>query len=88
MDELTLTIGMIAGTLTTIAFVPQLVKTWRSRSARDVSLLMFAGFSLGVALWLVYGIMRQDVVVVLFNAITLVLAGSILYFKIRFDKGS
>lgn len=85
MDQLTLIIGLIAGSLTTIAFVPQLLKTWKSRSAKDVSLLMFAGFSLGVALWLVYGFMRQDIVVILFNAITLVLASAILYFKIRFD---
>ncbi len=86
MDTWTLVIGLIAGTLTTIAFVPQLLKTWRSKSARDVSLLMFAGFSLGVLLWLVYGIMREDIVVILFNAITLVLAGAILFFKIRFDR--
>lgn len=86
MDQWTLIIGLVAGTLTTISFLPQLIKTLKTRSAKDVSLLMFLGFSLGVALWLVYGIMRDDIVVILFNAITLVLASAILYFKIRFER--
>ena len=79
-----LILGLVAGTLTTVAFVPQLVKTWRTRSAKDVSLLMFVGFTSGVLLWLVYGILRGDLPVILFNAITFVLASTILYFKIRF----
>jgi MtN3 and saliva related transmembrane protein len=49
-------LGLFAGGCTTIAFLPQVIKTWKSRSAKDLSLSMFSIFCLGVALWLVYGI--------------------------------
>ena len=77
-------LGLLAGFLTTVAFVPQVVKTWKSRSAQDVSLRMFLTFVSGVALWLVYGFVRGDLAMVLANGVTLVLAGSILFFKLRF----
>ena len=57
MEILTSLIGFIAATLTTIAFLPQVIKVWKSRSARDISLGMYCLFSSGVLLWLVYGIM-------------------------------
>ena len=57
MEILTSLIGFIAATLTTIAFLPQVIKVWKSRSARDISLGMYCLFSTGVLLWLVYGIM-------------------------------
>lgn len=78
-------IGFIAATLTTIAFVPQVIKVWRSRSARDVSLGMYALFSTGVAIWLLYGILISSWPVILANAITLVLAIAVIVMKLRFD---
>ena len=78
-------IGLLAGCLTTVAFVPQLMKIWRSRSARDVSLSMFTIFLTGIIFWLVYGLLRQDIVVILANAVTLVLALAILVLKVKFD---
>jgi MtN3 and saliva related transmembrane protein len=77
-------IGMAAATLTTVSFVPQVLKTWKSRSAKDVSLGMFLLFSLGVALWLIYGFGISSLPVILANAVTLVLALSILIMKIIF----
>jgi len=77
-------VGLTAGFLTTAAFVPQVAKTWRSRSAEDVSLKMFLMFVVGVALWLAYGVIRQDIAMILANAVTLILAGAILYFKVRY----
>lgn len=77
-------IGLVAGVLTTVAFVPQVVKTWRSRSAHDLSLAMFAVFSAGLVLWLVYGVMIDAWPIVIANAITLVLSLTILYFKLRY----
>jgi MtN3 and saliva related transmembrane protein len=77
-------VGALAGTLTTIAFIPQVVKTWRSGSAEDISLFMFLLFSTGVALWLVYGIAIDSMPVIAANAITLTLASSILILKIRY----
>lgn len=77
-------VGGLAGTLTTIAFIPQVMKTWRSGSAEDISLFMFLLFSTGVALWLIYGIAIGSVPVIAANAVTLTLASSILALKIRY----
>jgi MtN3 and saliva related transmembrane protein len=76
-------LGLLAATLTTIAFVPQVVKTWRTRSTHDISLGMFAILVAGMTAWLVYGAMIGDLPLVLANAVTLGLAGTILIFKIR-----
>jgi MtN3 and saliva related transmembrane protein len=80
----TTTIGLLAGFLTTIAFVPQVGRIWRTRSARDVSLATFVAFTLGVALWLLYGVMIGEISIILWNAVTLVLALAILAMKLRF----
>jgi len=77
-------LGFIAGMLTTVAFVPQVVKVWRTRSTQDISLSMFALFSTGVALWLCYGIQIGSWPVVATNLVTLILSLAILYFKWRF----
>ncbi len=76
-------LGFAAGTLTTLAFVPQVVKTWKSRHARDISLVTFALFSTGVALWLAYGLLIGSLPIVLTNGITLALALTILVLKLR-----
>ena len=77
-------IGSIAAIFTTLAFVPQVVQTWKSKHAKDLSLGMFLMFTTGVVLWLVYGVMIGSWPIVIANAITAMLAGTILYFKIRF----
>jgi MtN3 and saliva related transmembrane protein len=82
--DLTTILGTVAGVLTTAAFVPQVVKTWRTRSARDISGVMFAAFSVGVALWIVYGVLVRAAPVIVANGVTLVLALAILAMKARF----
>ncbi len=77
-------VGLLAGALTSIAFLPQVVKTWKSKSAKDLSLGMFLVFFLGVALWLTYGIIINDLPMIMANTLTLTLSGVILYFKFRF----
>lgn len=77
-------IGFAAGILTTIAFLPQVILTWRTRRATGVSLGMYAVFTSGTALWLIYGIGIGSAPVVVSNGITLVLAFCILAMKIRF----
>lgn len=79
-------LGLVAGACTTIAFLPQVIKTWKSRSAKDLSLGMFSIFCVGVALWLVYGFMVQDVPVIAANLLTLMLASTLLFFKLRFKN--
>ena len=83
MDAIQL-IGLAAGMLTTIAFLPQVIKTWKSRSAKDLSLGMFSLFCLGVAMWLAYGILVMDIPVIAANMLTLMLASTLLFFKLRF----
>lgn len=77
-------LGGIAGTLTTLAFFPQAWKTWRRRSADDISGVTFTLFTIGVALWLLYGWLLNLWPVVLANGITLVLSALILLAKWRF----
>ena len=79
-------LGLVAGSLTTAAFLPQVVKTWKSRSAKDLSLGMFSLFCLGVAMWLVYGLAVNDIPVIAANLLTLLLASTLLFFKLRFKQ--
>ena len=77
-------LGLIAGTLTTSAYFPQLIKTWRSKSAGDISWTMLITLCLGIILWLVYGVYVHDVPVILANVLTLVFTSVILILKIRY----
>jgi MtN3 and saliva related transmembrane protein len=79
-------IGIVAGTLTTIAFVPQLYRIVSTRSAHDISWWMFGIFSTGVALWLWYGVRLDALPVILANVVTLVLALAILVLKWRYGR--
>ncbi len=81
-------IGFAAASLTTAAFVPQLVKVLRLRSARDISLGTFLMFSVGVLLWLVYGIFTRSRPVIASNMLTLMLSVSILMLKLKYDGRS
>ena len=77
-------LGLVAGLFTTIAFVPQVIKIWKSKHANDISLAMFSLFSSGVALWIIYGLIIGSLPVILSNAVTLVLALAILFLKLYF----
>lgn len=83
MNSVTL-IGLAAATLTTVAFVPQVVRTWRTRSTHDISLPMFLVLAAGIVLWLIYGAMIRDMPLILANLVTLVLVLMILFFKLRY----
>jgi MtN3 and saliva related transmembrane protein len=77
-------IGMIAGLLTTVAFLPQAIKIWHSKSAKDISLAMFVCFCAGIVLWVIYGFMLGAFPVILANVVTLCIAATILLFKLRY----
>ena len=81
--DITNIIGALAGGLTTIAFIPQVARTWKTGSARDISLFTYLLFSCGVLLWLIYGIRLHALPIILANSITLLLSVSILGLKIR-----
>lgn len=77
-------IGSAAATLTTVAFIPQAWKIFRSRNTADISLGMYALFTLGVALWLIYGILLAAWPIIIANSVTLLIAGAVLIMKLMF----
>jgi MtN3 and saliva related transmembrane protein len=79
-------IGIIAGTLTTISLLPQLLKTLKTKSAKDLSSLMLIILCIGVILWITYGIIRKDTPLVLANSITLIIALIILVLKFQYER--
>jgi MtN3 and saliva related transmembrane protein len=79
-------IGLMAAVCTTTSFVPQLIRIWRLRSAREISLTMFLIYSLGVLLWLLYGVFLHSLPIILANVTALVLSLAILALKLRFDR--
>ena len=83
MDSIT-SIGLAAATLTTAAFVPQVVRAWRTRSTNDISLPMFLILALGITLWLIYGALIRDLPLIAANLATLVLVLAILFLKLRY----
>ena len=76
--------GLAAGFCTTFAFLPQVIKTWKTRSTHDISLGMFLVMVIGTGLWLFYGIMIGDLPLIAANGVTLVFAATILIFKFRY----
>ncbi len=82
--DFTTTLGLVAGVLTTIAYLPQLIKTWQSKSAQDLSWSMLIILCIGIILWLVYGVSVHDVPIIAANIVTLLLASVILVLKIRY----
>jgi len=77
-------IGLLAATLTTISFLPQVIKTWKTKSTKDISLGMFLMFATGVLLWLIYGTLIKDIPLIVANAVTLCLTSTILWFKLKY----
>ena len=81
--DITTIVGLAAAGCTTISYWPQLKKCWDTGSAGDLSLKMFSILAAGIALWVIYGILKTDYVIILANSISLCLLAGILYFKIR-----
>jgi MtN3 and saliva related transmembrane protein len=80
-------IGTLSGLLTTIAFIPQVWRTWRTKSVEDLSFGMLLTFGAGVSGWLTYGILLRELPIILANAITLLLTGLLIAFKFRYRTG-
>ncbi len=77
-------LGFAAASCTTLAFLPQVFKVWRSRSTKDISLPMLVTFIVGVTLWLIYGLRVNAAPIYIANAITLLLNLAILRFKLKY----
>ena len=76
-------LGYLAGFLTTSAFLPQVIKAWKTKSTQDLSLGMWSIFCFGVFCWLIYGFMIHALPIILANIATLLLAGTILILKVK-----
>jgi MtN3 and saliva related transmembrane protein len=81
--DFTTLIGLLAAFCTTVSYYPQLKKCWTTGSAGDLSLTMFVTLSTGVGLWVIYGLLKNDFVIIIANAVSLALLMGILYFKLR-----
>jgi MtN3 and saliva related transmembrane protein len=86
--QLTDLIGYAAASLTTASFIPQAWLTFKTRDVRGISLGMYSAFTLGIALWLAYGLLIEAWPVVIANVITLALASSILWMRLRFGAAA
>lgn len=78
-----LIIGILAGTLTTIAFIPQVVRVIKTKHTKDLSLTTFSVFAVGVFLWFIYGLLVKEIPVIFANAVTLFLAVLIVIMKLK-----
>ena len=76
-------IGLIAAVCTTFAFVPQVIKVWKTKQTKDLSLRMYSIMFLGILLWLVYGIIIDSLSIILANVVTATLVGTILVHVIK-----
>ena len=85
MNPVTL-LGLVAGTLTTFAFVPQVIKTWKTKSSGDLSVVTMSLIRIGVLLWLIYGLLVGDVPIIAANAVTLVLVVSTFVLVLIYRK--
>ena len=79
-------VGLVAAALTTAAFVPQVYKTWKTKSADELSLTMYLVFFTGIMLWLAYGILLNSLSIILANIVTGILVLVLIYFKWRYKK--
>jgi|LGOV01.1.fsa_nt_gb MtN3 and saliva related transmembrane protein len=77
-------VGLVAGVLTTIAYLPQVRKTWKTKSVKELSLSMYIVMFVGVMLWLTYGILLQSISIILANIVTGALTSTLIYLKLKY----
>lgn len=77
-------VGLIAATLTTIGFLPQAIKSIRTRKTEDISLLMYIIFIIGLLLWLIYGVINRNLPIIISNSVTFIFSAVILSMKIKY----
>jgi MtN3 and saliva related transmembrane protein len=77
-------VGYIAATLTTAAFLPQVLKIWQTKSTKDLALPTLLSFIVGISMWLIYGLLVNSTPIIMANAVTLVLNLAILRFKLKY----
>ena len=76
-------IGLVAAFCTTVSYIPQIRKIWQTGETEDISLKMFLILATGIALWVVYGVLQHDAIIILANSVSLAFLAAILFFKLR-----
>lgn len=79
-------LGYAAGAVTTLTFLPQVIKTYKEKSAKDVSLNMFLIAAINEVMWIAYGVWKEDKVIILTNAVVLVMSLTMIFFKLKYGK--
>ncbi|HJS01022.1 MAG TPA: SemiSWEET transporter [Flavobacterium sp.] len=79
-------LGFVAGICVTISVIPQILKIWKTKKVKDISLLTFSVLTFGVALWVVYGILKNDLPIIVTNSISLFLNLVMVYFIVYYEK--
>lgn len=77
-------LGYAAGAITSLTFLPQVIKTWKEKSAKDISLLMFVIAAINEVMWIVYGALLNNWVIILTNVIVLAMSLTMIYLKFRY----
>jgi MtN3 and saliva related transmembrane protein len=77
-------LGVSAGIVTTLIFLPQVIKTWKEKSAKDIALLTFVIAAINDVMWIVYGILKDDLIITLTNSVVLILVLTMIYFKLSY----
>lgn len=78
-------LGYVAGLLTAFTFLPQVIKTWKTKSAKDVALAMFVIAFTNQILWLAFGILREDPVIIITNAVMLCMTAIMISLKLKYN---
>jgi MtN3 and saliva related transmembrane protein len=76
-------LGLMAGVLTTTSFLPQIIKAWKTKSTRDISLAMFIVLCCGMLLWIIYGVLIKSIPVIITNVMTVVLVLIVIFLKLK-----
>jgi MtN3 and saliva related transmembrane protein len=79
-------LGLAAGTITSITFLPQVIQIWKTKSAKDISMFMLVLLMIGVSMWLTYGILVMDAAIIYTNSMVLTMSLIMLFFKLKFRK--
>jgi len=77
-------LGLVAGTITSITFLPQVIKIWQTKSAKDLSIMMLLLLMLGIVLWLIYGLVVMSAAIIYTNSMVLAMSLIMLFFKLKY----
>ncbi|MBI2136429.1 lipid-A-disaccharide synthase N-terminal domain-containing protein [Candidatus Woesearchaeota archaeon] len=86
MADFVTILGFIAASLTTFGYVPQIIKGYKTKHLKDVSLMMFVLLTIGMFLWMIYGILRKDIVIIIANIVGLVFGATTLGLKLYYKR--